>query len=89
MSDTRFDVGKAYIGTATIDHNRKKVFQIVGRKGGVVSVMRAQSVKRELVDGCDGKEFVRIKDDDGFDYFLSASVTVDVDAAFAVAEMCK
>lgn len=89
ICDTRFGVGRAYVGTATIDHKRKKVFQVVARRGSVVSVMHVKGVKRELADVCDGTEIARIKDDDGFDYFLSASVSVDIDAAFAAVEMCR
>ena len=87
--DEKFGVGRAYVGTATVDHKRKKVFQVVGRRGGVVSVMHVTGVRRELADVCDGVEIATIKDDDGLDYFMSARVPVDVDAAFDVVEMCK
>ena len=85
----KFGVGQSYVGTATVDRRRKKVFQIVGRRGSVVSVMLVRGVLRELADSCDGTEFVKIKDADGFDYFVSANVPVDVDAAHAVVEMCR
>ena len=87
----KFDVGQAYVGTATVDHSRKKVFQVVKRSGNGlhVCIMPVRAVRREVVDVCDGTEYVRIKDDDGFDYFLSANVPVDVDAAYAVVEMCR
>ena len=87
MSDVRFKTGSAYIGTASIDHRRQKVFSVVARRGGVVSFVK--DVRRELVDGCDGTEIVRIKDADGLDYFLSARVEVDIDQAFNVVRMCQ
>lgn len=89
MTDVKFGVGRSYVGTATVDHNRKKVFQVVARRGSVVSVMNVKNVRRELADVCEGTEIARIKDADGFDYFLSANVPVDVDAAFAVVGMCS
>lgn len=89
MGVGKFGIGRSYIGTATIDHNRKKVFQVVGRRGSVVSIMRVMGVRRELADVCGGTEITKIKDDDGFDYFLSANVPVDVDAAFDVVGMCR
>ena len=88
MIDARFDIGKAYVGTATLDSKRKKVFQIVARRGGVVSLVAVKGVRREMVDECDGTEFVKTKDADGFEYFVSSSVAVDVDAAFAIVGMC-
>ena len=79
----------SYVGTATIDHRRQKVFTVVARCGDVVSFSRVNDVRRELVDGCDGTEIVKIKDADGLDYFLSARVEADIDQAFNVVRMCQ
>lgn len=91
MINTRFDVGLAYVGTATIDRSRKKVFQVVGRSanGLRVCVQPVKAVKRVTANVCDGNEIAKVRDDDGFDYFLSARVSVDVDAAFDVVGMCR
>lgn len=89
MSDIRFERGSAYIGTATLDNKRQKVFQVVARRGNVVSFSHVRDVRRELAEDCDGTEIVRIKDADGFDYFLSAQVEVNVDKAFSVVQMCQ
>lgn len=89
MSDVRFEKGSAYVGTATLDNKRQKVFQVVGRRGNVVSFSNVRDVRRELAEDCDGTEIVRLKDADGFDYFLSAQVEVDVDRAFSVVQMCQ
>ena len=89
MSDVRFEKGSAYVGTATLDNKRQKVFQVVGRRGNLVSFSHVRDVRRELAEDCDGTEIVRIKDADGFDYFLSAQVEVDVDRAFSVVQMCQ
>lgn len=89
MSDVRFKTGSAYIGTASIDHRRQKVFSVVARRGGVVSFVSVKDVRRELTEDCDGTEIVKIKDADGFDYFLSARVEVDIDQAFNVVRMCQ
>ena len=84
-----FCKGAAYIGTSTLDHRRQKVFMVVARRGDVVSFSHVTNVVRELVEECDGTEIVKIKDADGFDYFLSAQVEVDVDKAFNVVKMCQ
>lgn len=84
-----FEPGVAYIGTAMIDKDRKKVFQVVARRGRTVSIVNVKGVVRELVDCCDGTEFCRIQDADGFDYLASASVPVDIDEAHNIVNMCK
>ena len=89
MSDVRFERGAAYVGTATLDSKRQKVFSCVARRGNVVSFSHVSDVRQELADDCDGTEIVRIKDADGFDYFLSAQVSVDIDRAFRVVKMCQ
>jgi len=89
MSEACFHKGVSYVGTATIDHRRQKVFTVVARCGDVVSFSRVNDVRRELVDGCDGTEIVKIKDADGLDYFLSARVEADIDQAFNVVRMCQ
>lgn len=89
MSDIRFEKGSAYIGTSTIDNRRQKVFQVVARRGNLVSFAHVRNVRSELTDDCDGTEIVRIKDADGFDYFLSAQVDVNVGQAFSVVKMCQ
>ena len=89
MSDGCFRRGAAYIGTATFDHKIKKVFAVVARRGDVVSFSNVSNVRRELVQDCDGTEIARVKDADGFDYFLSAQVEVDIDRAFDVVKMCQ
>lgn len=89
MSDIMFRPGLAYVGTATADSGRKKIFQIVSRSGRTVSLMHVKNVVREMADDCDGTEVVKIKDSDGFDYFLSARAPVDIDTAFSVVRMCQ
>jgi len=81
--------GAAYIGTSTVDRKRQKVFSVVARRGDVVSFSHVSGVQREMVEECDGTEIVKIKDADGFDYFLSAQVEVDIDKAFNVVRMCQ
>ena len=87
----RFRIGAAYIGTQTADNSRKKIFQVIGRQEATVSMMVVQvsKVDRPEVKLCDGKEYAIVRDAAGVDFFVSASVPIDVDAAFAVAEMCK
>lgn len=89
MSDIRFEKGLAYIGTATFDRRRQKVFSVVARRGNVVSFSHVCDVRRELAEDCDGTEIVRIKCADGFDYFLSAQVEVNIDKAFSTVQMCQ
>ena len=89
MSDIRFERGSAYVGTATLDHRRQKVFSVVARCGNVVSFAHVRDVRRELTEDCDGTEIIKIKDADGFDYFLSAQVEVNIDKAFSVVQMCQ
>ena len=89
MSDIRFERGSAYIGTATLDNKRQKVFEVVARRGNLVSFSNVRDVRRELTEDCDGTEIVKIKDADGLDYFLSARVEADIDQAFNVVRMCQ
>ena len=89
MSDGCFCKGGAYIGTSTIDHKRQKVFSVVARRGDVVSFSHVSGVQREMVEECDGTEIAKIKDADGFDYFLSAQVEVNIDQAFNIVRMCQ
>lgn len=89
MSDIRFEEGSAYVGTATLDNKRQKVFSVVARRGNLVSFSHVRDVRRELTYDCDGTEIVKIKDADGFDYFLSAQVEVNIDKAFSVVQMCQ
>lgn len=89
MSDGCFHKGAAYVGTATFDRKIQKVFAVVARRGDVVSFAHVSNVRRELVEECDGTEIARVKDADGFDYFLSAQVEVDIDRAFDVVKMCQ
>lgn len=89
MSDFKFEKGLAYVGTSTIDRRIQKVFVVAGRRGEVVSFSHVNNVKREAVNDCDGTEIVRLKDDDGHDYFMSARVPVDIDEAFHVVDLCK
>ena len=84
-----FCKGAAYIGTSTLDHNRQKAFSVVGRRGDVVTFSHITDVRREMVEECDGTEVVKIRDADGFDYFLSAQVEVDIDEAFNIVKMCQ
>lgn len=87
--DYQFQKGQAYIGTATIDNRRQKVFVVAGRTGDQVSFAHVKDVKRERVDWCQETEVVKIKDDDGFDYFMSARVPCDVDESFHVVGLCR
>jgi hypothetical protein len=89
MSAASFKEGSAYIGTATIDHRRQKIFSVIARRGSVVSVAHTKDVRRETVESCDGAEIVKVRDSDGFDYVLSARVGVDIDKAFNVVRMCQ
>lgn len=89
MSAASFKEGSAYIGTATIDHRRQKIFSVIARRGSVVSVAHIKDVRRETVESCDGAEIVKVRDSDGFDYILSARVGVDIDEAFNVVRMCQ
>ena len=89
MSDVRFNVGAAYVGTASLDHKHQKAFVVVARRGDVVSFAHVHDVRREMVEDCDSTEIVRIKDADGFEYFLSAQAMVDIERAFDVVRMCQ
>lgn len=89
MSDAVFQKGEAYIGTSTIDRSRQKIFQVIARRGNIVSFAPALGVRRELVEECGGTEIVKIKDDDGFDYVLSARVNADIEEAFNIVKMCR
>lgn len=83
-----FQKGEAYIGTATIDKSRQKVFQVIQRHGDEVSFAPCCGVRREIVEECGGTEVAKIRHDDGFDYVLSARVAADVDGAFKIVKMC-
>lgn len=87
--DFRFECGLAYVGTATSDRARQKVFVVTARRGDSVSFSHVHKVCRERVDDCAGTEIVRIRDRDGLDYFASARVPVDIDEAFRIVELCK
>lgn len=91
MSGAVFRKGASYIGTATLDHRRQKMFTVVGRDGrGVVSFAHVNDVRRELAGvTVDETEVVKIKDPDGFDYFLSARVVADIDAAYNIVKLCQ
>ena len=89
MSAFKFEKGQAYVGTSTIDSRCQKVFVVSGRLGNAVSFSHVKDVKREIVDDCGGTEIAKVKDDDGFDYFMSARVPVDIDDAFHVVGLCK
>lgn len=89
MSEIRFDVGQSYVGTGVMDNTRKKVFQVVARRGRTVSMMAVRGIAREIANSCDGAEIMKIADTDGIEYFLSARVPVDIDEAHRVVEMCK
>jgi len=84
-----FRIGGSYVGTATVDRKRKAVFQVVGRRGGTVSIMLVNRVVRPEVKLCDGKECAIVRDAGGMEFFVSASLPVDIGAAFEVVEMCK
>ena len=88
MSDGCFHKGAAYVGTATFDHKIQKVFAVVARRGDVVSFAHVGSVRREVVEDFDGTEIAKVRDADGFDYFLSAQVEADIDRAFNIVRMC-
>lgn len=89
MSRVKFREGASYVGTATLDRKRQKVFSVVARRGDVVAFSPVRDVKRERVEECCDTEIVRVKDADGFDYLISAQVEVDVDRAFDVVQMCQ
>jgi hypothetical protein len=89
MMDIMFRPGSAYIGTATLDNKRQKVFLAVARRGNIVSFSHVCDVRRELTDYCDGTEIVKVRDADGFDYFLSARIEADIDRAFDIVRMCQ
>lgn len=89
MSGARFERGSSYIGTATLDNKRQRVFSVVGRRGDVVSFERVRDVKNERVECYDGTEVAAVKDADGFDYVLSARVPVDVGRSFEIVEKCQ
>ena len=84
-----FEVGKAYVGTATVDREHQKVFVVLARCGRRVSLAEVKGVHREKVVVVGDREFVTIKSADGFDYGVAASVAVDIDAAFNVVGMCN
>ena len=87
--DFVFEKGQAYIGTSTLDRHRQKIFVVTARRGDTVSFSHVRRVIRERVDDCDGTEIVKLKDQDGFDYFASARVPVDIDEAFRIVGLCK
>lgn len=90
MSGAVFRKGASYIGTATLDHRRQKMFTVIGRDArGVVSFAHVNDVRREMADVCGETEIVKIKDSDGFDYFLSARVVADIDAAYNIVKLCQ
>lgn len=88
METVRFKPGEAYWGTATLDHNQKKVFLVTGRGDRTVSLSHVNDLVQEHVDVVDGREVVRVADD-SFEYVLSASVPVDIDRALAIVKACR
>lgn len=89
MSDFRFEMGRSYVGTSTVDRRRQKVFAVVGRSGESVSFSHVKNVRSESVDDCGGTEIVKIRDVDGFEYFMSARAQVDIAGAFHAVGLCK
>ncbi len=87
--DFVFEKGSAYIGTATIDKSRQKIFVVTARRGDEVSFSHVSKIRRERIDDCAGTEVARIRDADGFDYFTSARIPVDIDEAFRIVGLCK
>ena len=45
--------------------------------------------ENEIPDSTGGTEIVKIKDDDGFDYVLSARVSANIDEAFNLVKICR
>ena len=46
MSRVKFREGASYVGTATLDRKRQKVFSVVARRGDVVAFSPVRDVKR-------------------------------------------
>lgn len=84
-----FEKGQAYIGTSTLDRRRQKVFVVVGRSGLTLSLTTVGRVYREQVESVFGTETVRVRDADGFDYFASARLPVDIAEAFRIVALCE
>lgn len=86
----RFEVGKSYLGTSTMDQRRKRVFVCVSRLDDGIVFTQANDVAKGEAEPIVGREVVRIGLKDGFDYMVSPTVEVDlVNAASVMSVMHK
>lgn len=79
-----FEKGKAYYATPTLKGAKQVIVACTGRSGHTATFSRVDMLKRVDVRPFDGRETAIIKADDGLDYFVSASVDVDLENAAAV-----
>lgn len=80
-----FEKGKAYFATPTIG-GPKVVVACTGRYGRYATFARVDMLKRVEVEAFDGRETARVAAKSGTDYFVSATVPVDLDCAAEVLE---
>ena len=76
----RFERGRVYFATHCADASRKRLVQVVGRRGGLVLFSAVQALETKRVDWFDGREVAQLEGEDG-PYVASASVAVDAELA--------
>ena len=86
----KFEVGKSYLGTSTMDQKRKRVFVCVGRfDDGGIAFTQANDIAKAEPEHIVGREVVKIGLKDGFDYMVSPAVKVDMMSAAMVADAMR
>lgn len=84
----KFEVGKGYIGTSTLDAKRQRVFVCVERVGNEIVFTQATDIAKVRPEAIVGRETALIGSKDGFDYMVSPHVEAKLgDAAAVVAAM--
>ena len=79
----RFERGRIYFATHCADASRKRLVQVVGRRGGVVLFSAVQALETKRVEWFDGREVAQLEGADG-PYVASAAVAVDADLAIDI-----
>lgn len=85
----RFEVGKSYLCTSTMDQRRKRVFVCVSRLDDGIVFTQANDVAKGEPEPIVGREVVRIGLKDGFDYMVSPTVEVDLANAASVMSVMR
>lgn len=86
----KFEVGKGYLGTSTLDAKRQRVFVCVERVGNEIVFTQATDVAKVRPETVVGRETALIGSKDGFDYMVSPYVGANLgEAAQVVAAMYR